>query len=155
MVDVDRVIDVMTDIRKLPFREGRDYLAFYDSTFARFWFFEEAARRAIGERLAATEGGRVLAREELVELHLHFPAGEYGETVFLADARTVIAPSFMGNAAPRAMHGYHPGETGSSGIVLSSREIPSSVNHIRNMAAFLEDGAAWAAGGGKRHEARH
>lgn len=147
MVNVNRVIDLMTEIRKLPFREGKDYLPFYDSTFARFWFFDEKAREAINAKLEGAEGGRLLSRKELVDLHLYFPSGDYGESIFLTEAGTVIAPSFMGGGAPLAMHGYHPDDPGSDGILLSNREIPSTVNHIRNMAALLEEGAVWAGGG--------
>ena len=145
MVNVNRTIDLMTRVRALPFREGRDYLPFYDSTFARFWFHDERAEAAIGELLAGTEGGRLVDDEELGRLGVLFPEGEYGDVVFVADAGTVIAPSFMGNAAPAGMHGYHPDDRGSDGIVLSNRPVPDETGSILDMASLLEGAAvrAW------------
>ncbi len=146
MVNVEQVIDVMAHVRELPFREGIDYLPFYDSTFARFWFFAPGVEKAIRDALSTVEGGRFLSPTELASQHVDFPGGEYGDAVFLASAGTVIAPSFMGDAPPAAMHGYHPDDAGSSGMLLSNRPVGSDINHIRRMASLLEEAALRAAG---------
>ncbi|MFH1277014.1 MAG: alkaline phosphatase family protein [Candidatus Eisenbacteria bacterium] len=145
MVDVKRIIDLMGDIRSLPFREGKDYLPFYDSTFARFWFFSGAAEKAIRDRLENAAGGRLLGDDELHRLRVLFPDREYGEAVFVTGAGTVIAPSFMGDRAPAAMHGYHPDDPGSDGLVISNRPLPERDLSIRDMAALLEGAARRAA----------
>lgn len=146
MVNVENVIDLMGDVRALPFVEGKDYLPFYDSTYARFWFQSERAETAIRALLESASGGRLLSREELERLHVWFPDREYGDAIFLTDAGTVIAPSFMGNEPPCAMHGYHPEDAGSNGMLIGSRAIPSSVTSIRDMALFLEQEARRAHG---------
>ncbi len=149
MVDTQRVIDVMGRIRALPFREGEDYLPFYDSTFARFWFFDKQAEKAILTELVTIDGGRLLNEDDLRKQHVWYPNGDYGNAIYLADAGTVIAPSFMGEKAPLAMHGYHPDDKGSSGMLLASREVAPEVRGIVDMAAFLEGEAGWAYQGEK------
>lgn len=141
MVNVERVVDLMNDVRSLPFREGKEYLPFYDSTFARFWFFSDAAKKGIREHLAGSAGGRFLEEEELRRLRVLFPGREYGEAIFVMGAGTVIAPSFMGEGAPAAMHGYHPDDPGSDGLLISNRPLPERDLSIRDMAALLEEGA--------------
>ncbi|MFH1680104.1 MAG: alkaline phosphatase family protein, partial [Candidatus Eisenbacteria bacterium] len=144
MVDVNRTIDLMARVRSLPFLEGKDYLPFYDSTFARFWFRKPDAAREIRALLEEEKGGGVLTIDEEKRYRVHFAGREYGETIFVADAGTVIAPSFMGTAPPAAMHGYRPDERGSDGILLSNRPIPDGVRTILDLAALLEREAAWA-----------
>jgi hypothetical protein len=154
MVDVERTIDLMPRVRALPFREGKDYLPFYDSTFARFWFRSGEAERGIRALLEETEGGRLLSIEEEKRYAVHFPGREYGETIFVADAGTVIAPSFMGSAPPAAMHGYRPEERGSDGILLSNRPIPEGVRSIVDLASLVEAEAVRARGGVENGERR-
>jgi hypothetical protein len=147
MVDVERSIDLMTRVRALPHREGKDYLAFYDSTFARFWFRSDAAESAIRKLLAGQEGGRLLGEEEERRYRVRFPGREYGEAIFVADSGTVIAPSFMGSAPPAAMHGYRPDDRGSDGVLLSNRPLADDVRSILDLAPLLESEAVKARDG--------
>lgn len=142
MVDVVRAIDVRSRVLALPFREGVDYLPFYDSTFARFWFRSRGAWAAIRDLLSEEEGGDWLGIEEEKRLRVHFPGREYGDAIFVARPGTVIAPSFMGHAPPAAMHGYHPEGKGSDGVLLSTRPIPEATRSILDLAALLEKEAA-------------
>ena len=65
--------DVVGEVEELGFAVPRDYLAVYDSTMARFWFFRPEARKAVTERLARLDCGCVLEKEELQALGLNFP----------------------------------------------------------------------------------
>ena len=47
MATVDRNVDLMNRIESLPLKFGKDYVAVYDSTMARFWFMNDAARQAV------------------------------------------------------------------------------------------------------------
>ncbi|MBN1825955.1 MAG: alkaline phosphatase family protein [Candidatus Eisenbacteria bacterium] len=149
MVDHTRVSDLMERVRRLPFREGRDYLPFYDSTFARFWFHHDGAERAIRELLDGEEGGRLLTDIEMRELGVLFPGREYGEAIFLSDPGTVIAPSFMGEKPARAMHGYHPDDPGSDAMFLANRPFPGSLRSILDLAGEMERAARNAGGEGR------
>ena len=48
MATVHTTVDLMAKVEALPFENGTDYTAVYDSTMARFWFQSESARAAIG-----------------------------------------------------------------------------------------------------------
>ena len=63
MTDVAAEVDLMAVIDATGLRFGRDYVAMYDSTMARFWLLSPAAER-LREVLGAQSGGRVLGREE-------------------------------------------------------------------------------------------
>ena len=134
MTDVTATVDVWGALEADGLRAGRDYLAFFDSTMARFW--GDGRALAVAERAFASRGRR-LGSEELASLGCHFPDGEYGDTVFLADPGVLIVPSFMGSRAIAAMHGYHPGDSFSRGCFLTDAEIaaPSS---ILGFKGFLE-----------------
>ena len=151
MKNTDRSIDLMDRTMALPFREGRDYLAFYDATFARYWFSDSRAEAAIRELLGRQEGGRLLSEEEIKSMRVHFPGGEYGEAVFLTDPGTVIVPSFMGDSMIAGMHGYDPDDPASRAFVLSNGPLPDRVESITDMAGLLEE-AAVRTGSGERED---
>ena len=60
MVDVRSTADVMGRLARLSVRWPRDYLAFFDSTMARFWWRGEQGRRAVLEALSAEPAGHWL-----------------------------------------------------------------------------------------------
>ncbi len=126
MTDVTGTADVWGELERSGLRVGRDYVAFFDSTMARFWgggAAIEVASRAFAGR------GRRLADDELAGLGCLFPGREYGEDVFLADPGVLIVPSFMGSRAIAAMHGYHPADRFSAGCFLSDTDLaaPASI----------------------------
>ncbi len=77
--------------RMLPLKMGRDYSVVYDSTMARFWFHQPEARAIIEESLRQVNQGRIVSDEELKRLRAHFSDGAFGELIFLANERVVIA----------------------------------------------------------------
>jgi hypothetical protein len=90
MIDTVRTIDLMGPVDRLGLRYGKDYVAFYDSTLARFSFFSERARAQVIGILSTREGGKVLDRESLESLGVYFPDARYGECVFLTDPGVII-----------------------------------------------------------------
>jgi len=116
MTDVTATVDVWGALDAAGLRAGKDYLAFFDSTMARFW--GDGGALEIATR--ALQGcGRRLGDGELDALGCLFPRREYGESVFLADPGVLIVPSFMGSRAIAAMHGYHPDDAFSRGCFLT------------------------------------
>lgn len=138
MVDVDEVVDVMGRVEAVPFRRGRDYLAFYDSTFARFWWRTPAAREAVRAVLAAEPAGRWLEPAELAREGADFSDHRYGEDLFLMRPGALLVPSFMGRAPVAAMHGYDPSHSAMPGLLASNRPLPADVTHLSHLRAFLE-----------------
>ena len=130
--------DVMCRISDLSLRLGRDYMAIYDSTMARFWFLRPPAEASIRKCLAGLSCGRVLPEEELERLGLRFTDRRFGHLVFLMRPGWVINPSHMGNAPPVGMHGYHPEEDpAANAALLSTWPIPNGVTHIQDLFGLL------------------
>lgn len=138
MVDVTRTLDVMGILDGLAPRWPRDYLAFFDSTMARFWWRDRGARDVVRERLAREHGGRWLTPEELARAGADFADGGYGDDVFLLDPGVLLVPSFMGRSPLAAMHGYDAAHPDMTALLWSNRPIPDGVRHLRDVRAFLE-----------------
>ena len=138
MVDVRVTVDVMSRVGALPFRRGRDYVAFYDSTMARFWWREPRARDAIRSALAAEPRGQWLSGERLAREGVAFPDARFGEDVFLLEPGALLVPSFMGRERLAAMHGYDPAHPDMAGILAANRPLPAGVTHLAHLRPFLE-----------------
>ena len=138
MVDVRATVDVMARVAALPFRRGRDYLAFYDSTMARFWWRDAAARDRIRQALAAEPRGRWLSREQMAREGVAFADARFGDDVFLLEPGALMVPSFMGGAPVAAMHGYDPAHPDMAGILAANRPLPADVTHLAQLRSFLE-----------------
>ena len=107
MTRVHAQFDLIDKIEALGFSTPEHYLAVYDSTMARYWFFNDRARRAILDELRRTSCGRIIDDAELDHLGILFPDRRYGEAVFLLDPGWLLAASdFNGNGwHPVGMHG--------------------------------------------------
>jgi len=138
MVDVHSTVDVMGCLRGLPLRWPRDYVAFFDSTMARFWWRGGRARAAVVEALAAEPGGRWLGDGELERLGALFPGRDYGDDIFLLHPGVLMVPSFMGKRPLAAMHGYDPSHPDMAALLWSNRPVPESVRRLADVRGFLE-----------------
>ena len=88
---------------------GRDYVAVWDSTMARFWFEDERVREEARQFLTeAQDGGRIVSHEELARWRCNFPGDKYGEMIYLLPPGSIFAPSFMNQRWVNGMHGYEP-----------------------------------------------
>jgi len=138
MVDVVEHVDVMARLAALPARRGRDYLAFFDSTMARFWWLADGARERVREALAAEPRGRWLSRDELAREGADFPGQEYGEDIFLLRPGALLLPSFMGSRPVAAMHGYDAADADMTALLASNRPLPDAVRGLADLRGFLE-----------------
>jgi hypothetical protein len=122
MTPVRNYYDLMKDVASTGYRVRKDYLAVYDSTMARYWFFNEAARRDITALLKKTDCGRVLPDEELRALGVFFDDRRFGEVIFLLRPGWIFSKSDFNGPQwkPAGMHGYHPDDSYSDAIFLSS-----------------------------------
>jgi len=138
MVDVTRTADVLAALRALPVRWPRDYLAFFDSTMARFWWRTPGARERVRATLAGRGWGRWLADVELERAGALFPDRSYGDDLFLLDPGVLMVPSFMGRTPLAAMHGYDPSHPDMAALLWSNRPLPDGLRHLRDVRAHLE-----------------
>lgn len=136
MVDVDTVVDVRSRLAALPVRMPHDYLAFFDSTMARFWWRTPDARAQVRAALDAGSHGRWLESAERGAAGITDPA--WGEDIFLLAPGALLCPSFMGRSPVRAMHGYDPAHPDMAALLMSNRPIPPGVRHLTDVRGFLE-----------------
>ena len=124
MTPVVEHTDVVGEVSKLGLRMPQDYLAVYDSTMVRFWFFNEEARRRVSEVMQSRDYGHVLSKAELQHFGLNFPDDRYGELIFLLNPGWMVAESdFNGRGwFPEGMHGYHPDDPYSDAVFLSNEK---------------------------------
>ena len=124
-------LDLKRKIEGLPIEMERDYAVVYDSTMARFWFFNERARDLITRALKAVPEGRIVPESELKMMKAHFEDGYFGELIFLVKEGVLIVPSHMGERPITAMHGYHPKDKHSYATLMTNRsELPVNVEAI-------------------------
>ncbi|MDD3096784.1 MAG: alkaline phosphatase family protein [Candidatus Cloacimonetes bacterium] len=138
MAPVHDSFDLMPLINSLPYEYGKDYIAFYDSTMARFWFFNDQARSAIISLLGSLECGSIVDQEEMKQLRVWFPHDRFGQLYFLMNEGILLNPSFMGLKPIPGMHGYHPDADHSYSIMLSNRTIAQDVQSITDIRKTME-----------------
>jgi len=135
MTDVHSVVDLRAQVNKWGYRTGRDFLAFYDSTMARFWC-NPALRGGLAKNLEDTGWGKVLSKEELEALGCWFTDDSYGELIFLLRPGHLIVPSYMGRERVAAMHGYDPADCSSRGCFYSNdpkSRLPRSILDLKSL----------------------
>ena len=138
MANCDELLDLKSKIEPLPLRLGKDYAVVYDSTMARFWFFNDRARNEITATLKTISQGRILPEAELKSLRAHFADGYFGELIFLANEGVLIVPSHMGERPIRGMHGYHPEAKHSYAMLCTNQEdIPEDVTGITDIFRIM------------------
>ncbi len=125
--------DLRSDIEKLGLAYGKDYVAFYDATMARFWFLNDRARAAIPAALAGHPQGRILSEAELRAYGVYFEDHMYGELIFLMKSGVQIVPSFMGAKRVAGIHGFDPHDADSSASLLSNRPLPAELRSIHQI----------------------
>jgi hypothetical protein len=138
MANCDILLDLKKEMEALPVRIPNDYAVVYDSTMARFWFFNERARWIVTNCLKGISKGRIVPDEELKELGAFFPDHYFGELIFLAQEGVLIVPSHMGAKPIRGMHGYHPTDANSYAALCSNQEnLPDDVTSIPDVFRLM------------------
>lgn len=132
MVDVTEAIDLWTRLQETDHVLGDDYLAFLDSTMARFWFEDDRARETITSILQDIEAGTILTETEQEQYRARFEDDRYGELIFLANPGAVISPNFFDRSpgTVAGMHGYEPNCRADQGLLLvdsTDRAVPEAV----------------------------
>src|ERR1041385_3636509 len=142
MANCDELFNLRKQIDRLPLQMGRDYAVVYDSTMARFWFFNQSARAQITARLEELPQGRILPDEELDRLGTLFPDRYFGELIYLVKEGVLIVPSHMGERPIRGMHGYHPDEKHSYALLCTNqKDIPEEISAIPDIYKLMKQEA--------------
>ncbi len=138
MVDVTRTTDLPSILAALAVREGRDYDAFLDSTMARFWWRNPAARAQVRAALGPNQGGHWLSEAELTAAECRFPDHAYGDDLFLLDPGVLAVPSYMGSKPVAAMHGYDASHPDMAALLASNRPLLAGTTHLKHLRGFFE-----------------
>jgi hypothetical protein len=111
---------------------------------ARFWFFSDAARKAISARVAELDYARILSDDELREFGVYFPDHRYGEVVALLEPGCIVAEGgFNGKGwRPVGMHGYHPDDPNSSAVFLTSHAPAEPLITVRDVFGTMQEAIA-------------
>ena len=138
MANVTDSVDLISQIEALELKFGRDYVAMYDSTMARFWFMNKEAEEKITNVLNLCEKGYVVSDDELKDMHVFFEDRKFGEVMFLLNPGCLIVPSFMGLTSIPGMHGYHPDDKDSYSFIKGNRKMPDDVDSITDIRRVME-----------------
>ncbi|HET9801993.1 MAG TPA: alkaline phosphatase family protein [Candidatus Acidoferrum sp.] len=145
MANCDTCLDLKARIDLLPVQIEQDYAVVYDSTMARFWFFNERARQVITDALREVAEGAIMPDAELERLHCLFPDRYFGQLVFLVQEGVLIVPSHMGERPIRAMHGYHPLAKHSYAALLTNQpHLSAEITAIPHIYRLMTQEALWA-----------
>jgi len=138
MTPISNRYDLMKDVAATGYASPEDYLAVYDSTMARFWFFADAARQDIRGVLENTPCGRILSDAELRSLGVFFEDRRFGEAVFLLNPGWIFSKSDFNGPQwmPAGMHGYHPEEDRYSDAIFLTNQEP--VTEVRTIADIYD-----------------
>jgi predicted AlkP superfamily pyrophosphatase or phosphodiesterase len=138
MANCDVLLDLKSEIAALSLRIPNDYAVVYDSTMARFWFFNQRARDLVTGCLKKIPEGRIVPDEELAEMGAFFPDRYFGELIFLVKEGVLIVPSHMGARPLRGMHGYHPSDPHSYAALCSNQEnVPEDITAIPHIFRLM------------------
>jgi len=137
MVEVEKTVNILSQLRRSGLREGRDFITFLDSTLARFWTLRPEAKQQILKALKLINGGRVLSDDDLNRYQIPMDR-KYGEIIWLADPGTLILPNYYQGTKPaKGMHGYAPGPKElKSPIIIDGEDLPSG--RIRRTATPMD-----------------
>jgi hypothetical protein len=138
MANCDQLLDLKAKIDTLPLKMVDDYAVVYDSTMARFWFFNERARELVTGCLNQVREGRIIPDSELADLGTLFGDRYFGELIFLVNEGVLIVPSHMGQRPIRGMHGYHPSDKQSYAVLCTNqRKIPEEISAIPDIYRLM------------------
>jgi len=139
MVSTESTVNLIQKIEGIGLKQPDEYLAMYDSTMARFWCFNDTARRRIMAVLADVKEGHILNEDELREQHVWFENHLYGEIVFLLNPGILLEPSYMGSKAPPGMHGCHPNNPYCDAMIMSNQNIHLAREDITSVFYLMQN----------------
>ena len=147
MKSVEISEDLKLEIEQLGFRVPDDYVAFYDSTMARFWLYNNEAKNKILKLLETKKYGKILKKDEINKLGIDFEGSMYGEIIFLMDAGALINPSYMGNKSPQGMHGFDINHSSMDAVLVSNKKIEEKVEDVKDIFKIMYNSISTKMGG--------
>ena len=108
-VEIKKNIDIESKLKKTGLVLEKDYLYFIDSTQARFWFYNDTAKKKVIDLLRAIPDGKILTAADYKRLQFRFKHNKFGELIFVVNDGVGIFPNFFQHSSPcKGLHGYLP-----------------------------------------------
>jgi predicted AlkP superfamily pyrophosphatase or phosphodiesterase len=141
MTPVENRYDLLGVLEPLGLRMPEDLLAVFDSTMARFWFFNDRARAAVCNALQNLPCGRWLTDEELKQSGVFFADRRFGELIYLLHPGWLMSRSDFNGAGwmPSGMHGYQPDDRYSDAIFLASHHPGFAMETIADVHRCMKE----------------
>lgn len=137
MCEVRNFVDVQKILKQTGLKNGADYIAFYDSTMARFWPKTYPAKKTITSVLSKVKGLTFLDKKLLKKYRIDFPDKKrYGELIFLLDPEMRIFPDYFApiKGGVKGWHGFDPEFPDSKGIFVTN--LPVKRKEVRVVELF-------------------
>lgn len=141
MTQTKETSDLRLQCEALPYTYGIDYTAVWDSTMARFWFNNDAAKTDICALLKSETRGHILKKEQLESWHCAFADQRYGELFYLLDPGVLFVPSFLNMSPVPGMHGYDPDDIDSAAAWLSNFKTEHPVRELEDIFTIMKAAA--------------
>ena len=139
MTPTSEVCDLMRIVKSLDLKFGKDYVAFFDSTMARFWYPTNSQEvKAKIQKALLTCKGHFLSKVEKENYGIDFEDNLYGEDIFITDEGVQISPCDLGSKALNGMHGYMPTAKDSYACMLSNTEPKFEPKHVKDFFALMK-----------------
>lgn len=139
MTTLTHEVDVESYIKPLGYKLGKDYMSYYDSTMAHFWFFNKKCRADILKILPTIPHSRLLNDEDKKRYGIDFSDSMYGEEILLMEAGTQIVPSDMGKKSLPGMHGFAPEDKDSDASWLGTDKLDKSPHWVGDYFTVMLD----------------
>lgn len=133
MVDIQRTFNIQKILKNLRLKEKIDYLYFLDSTLARFWFFNERAKKIILEAIPNNEFGSWISNEEKNIYKINYRHNKFGDAIWWANGGTLIVPNFWQRKVLKGMHGYRNDEINNYTMIIGDFKYKNGTEYITMM----------------------
>ncbi len=141
MCEVKNFINIQKILSAAGLKNGRDYIAFYDSTMARFWPSTEEIKQRIISKLASVKGITFLDSKLLKKYRIDFKNKKrYGDLIFLADPETRIFPDYFApiKGGLKGWHGFDPMFPDSKGIFVTNLPVRKKEIKVVELFKFIK-----------------
>ena len=108
----------------------KDYISFYDSTLARFWFDKEEEKKKLESELKKLKYG-VLLNDALKKKYKVPNDRKYGDLIFALNPGYVFMPNCYQSSEVKGMHGYCPDKCDIDGILLTDLKLNKKVLNFK------------------------
>ncbi|MFX1450628.1 MAG: alkaline phosphatase family protein [Promethearchaeota archaeon] len=144
MVKINKILNILSYLKLLNLKIGKDYQLFLDSTLARFYTKIITIQEKIKQQLNNLKEGHFLTIEDKKRLHIPITA-IYGDLIFASEPGTLILPNFyQGSQLAKGMHGYYSIHSDLNALFIlngkkiSPRKLKKQINFIDILPTILE-----------------